>query len=78
MRLLFVSRLREGSVMPHRPRTLTRFAPLDRSFEASRYQERFLATAFEAALPIVRRRIDRTGPRREHQVALSGRMAQER
>ena len=42
----------------------TRLAALDRSFESSRYQERSLATAFEAALPIIRRRPDRTGPRR--------------
>ncbi len=47
---------------PRSPRFLTCLAQLDRSFESARYQERFLATAFETALPIIRRRSDRTGP----------------
>lgn len=61
--------------MPPISRPLTRLASLDRSFEGSRYQERFLATAFEAALPVLRRRPERTGPRREHPATPPDRLA---
>ena len=41
-------------------------APLAHSFETSRYQEQFLATAFEAVLPIIRRRIVQVDSQCEH------------
>ncbi len=48
------------------PQPLTRLAPLAHSFETSRYQEQFLATAFEAVLPIIRRRIVQVDSQCEH------------
>jgi hypothetical protein len=66
MRRLLVFFLREGLAMPRIPRPLTHRATLDRSFETSRFQERFLASAFEAVLPIIRRRLDQADSRCEH------------
>jgi hypothetical protein len=59
-------------------RSPTRLVALDRSFEGTRLQEQFLATAFEAALPILRRRPERTGRRQRSPGTSSGRAAQGR
>lgn len=64
--------------MPPIPRPPNRLAPLDRSFEISYDHERALAFAFEAALPIIRRRTDRTGQRPEHPAAPASRAARGR
>ena len=58
--------------MPPIPPTLGRLAPLDRSFEIAHDHERAIAVAFEAALPIIRRRPDRVGRRREGPAAAPG------
>lgn len=73
-----MSLLRDGPAMSPISRPPTRTIPLDRSFESTRLQEQFLATAFEAALPIIRRRPERTGRGQRDRETSSGRAAQGR
>jgi hypothetical protein len=61
--------------MPLIPRLPNRLAPLDRSFEIAHDHERALALAFEAALPIIRRRPERAVQWRDHPAAPVSRAA---
>jgi hypothetical protein len=44
--------------MPHEPPHPVPLLTCQRLFAGSRHQARFLATAFEAACPLIRRRLD--------------------